>query len=280
MNIFINYWWIIAIVVLLIGIITKRAHKRRKLEAQRRADKSTILNLYNDMPYEDFRAYRDLPNREARVDWLKRHHPDFIEAAERYYDDGNLFGVIAVHLDFRILKGLTAYTSKDRALSGYQFASYQISLNEYQQKLDIFNEEQARLRKIEEAHAAKLRAERAERQRALEVAAKAHWDSLSVEGKEAFKKAQGKSERQKALGSTTSTGYSTDVLYPLIMATEFSGINTNSHNSIDYCQSDSYSSFHDGGGHSSFGGYSDGGSSYSDGGSSSCDGGGGGGGGD
>lgn len=269
MDIFSNYWWIIAIVVLLVGIISRRAHKRRKVEAQRRADKSTILNLYNDMPYEDFRTYRDLPNREARVTWLKNHHPEFIEAAERYYDEDNLFGVIAVHLDFRILKGLTAYTSKERALSGYQFASYQISLNEYQEQLDTFNEEQARLRKIEEAHQAKLRAERAAAQRALEIAAKAHWDSLSPEDKEAFKKASGKVERQKVLGSTTSGSFAVDSLYPVIMATEFSGINGNTDSSISYCESSSYSD------HSSS--WSDGGSSYSDGGSFSSDGGGGGG---
>lgn len=279
MEILSNVWWIAVVAAVLLGGIPIRLnHARKRKEAQIRADKSTILNIYNDMGYNDIQTYKDLPNREARVTWLKRHYPEFVEAAGRQHDESQLEGVIAVHLDFRVLKGVTSYTTRERALSGYQYASYKISLNEHQEKLDIFNAEQARLAKIEAEHEAKRRAEREAEEKARKEAAKAHWDSLSEEEKEAFKNAQGKSQRQQALGSTVSTGYSTDILYPLIMATEFSGINTNSNNSIDYCQSDSYSSFHDGGGYSSFGGHSDGGSSFSDGGSSSCDGGGGGGG--
>lgn len=269
-----NFWWIgLALAVLVVGILARLNHARKRKEAQVRADKSTILNIYNDMGYNDIQTYKDLPNREARATWLKRHYPEFVEAAERLHED-NLLGVIAVHLDFRILKGVTSYTSRERALSGYQYASYNISLNEHQEKLDVFNEEQARLAKIEAEYEAKRRAEREAEEKSRKEAAKAHWDSLSEEEKEAFKKAQGKSERQKALGSTAPTGYSADILYPLIMATEFSNINTNSNNSIDYCQSPSYTSYDSGSSYSS----SDSSSSYSDSGSSSCDGGGGGGG--
>lgn len=260
----------------MVGILARLNHARKRKEAQVRADKSTILNIYNDMGYNDIQTYKDLPNREARATWLKRHYPEFVEAAERLHED-NLLGVIAVHLDFRILKGVTSYTSRERALSGYQYASYNISLNEHQEKLDVFNEEQARLAKIEAEYEAKRRAEREAEEKSRKEAAKAHWDSLSEEEREAFKKAQGKSERQKALGSTTPTGYSADILYPLIMATEFSGINTNTGSSIDYCESPSYSN-HSGGysDHGASHSWSDGGSSYSDGGSSSSDGGGGG----
>jgi uncharacterized membrane protein YgcG len=269
------FWWVIAIVavILLITFIVIRTSRNRKA-AQKREDNSVILNLYNRMSNHDIKVYKDLPNRDARVEWLKNNYPEFVAASERLHED-NLLGVIAVYLDFRILRGVTAYSSRDRALSGYQYASYNISLNEHQEKLDVFNAEQERLAKIEAEHAAKLRAERAAEEKSRKEAAKVHWDSLSEEEKTAFKNASGKTNRQQALGSVISSDYSVDVLYPVIMATEFSGINGNTSSSIDYCQSSSYS---DSGSHSSYGGHFDGGSSYSDGGSSSCDGGGGGGG--
>lgn len=260
-------WWLaLALALLLGGVMVRFNYKRNRKEAQIRADKSTILNIYNEMAYGDIKTYKDLPNREARVAWLKRHYPAFVEASERQYDESSLEGVIAVYLDFRILQGVTSYTTRERALSGYQYASYKISLNEHQENLNIFNAEQARLAKIEAEYEAKRRAERAVEEKARKEAAKAHWDSLSTEEKEAFKNARGTTERQKVLGSTDSTGYSAETLYPLIMATEFSTLNVDSHNSIDHSQSHPHSGFHDGGSHSSSGGHYDGGSHSFDGG--------------
>lgn len=284
----IQFWWIaVAFAVVLVVALIRRNQLRKRKAAQYRADESTIINIYNDFRGGDIPTYKDLPNRTARLDWLKRHYPEFMEAAERHFPDAPL-GIeyaLASHLDLRLLKGAYEYESHNSVLLAYPNATSRLSLNEYQVKLDESNAEQAEWEEARAKAEAKLRAEQQARwakeaaeEKVRKNAAKTYWKSLSKEQKEAFKKAKGTSERKRALPSMTSTGYSLDTLYPLIMATQFSAISTDTSKSIDYCESPSYS-------HSS---YSDSGSSYasSDSGSSfsssdsggGCDGGGGGGG--
>lgn len=285
----IQFWWIaVAFTVVLVVALIRRNQLRKRKAAQYRADESTIINIYNDFRGGDIPTYKDLPNRTARLDWLKRHYPEFMEAAERHFLHNTrvgVEGVVAVHLDLRLLRGVYEYESRDSVLRTYQNSTSRISLNEYQVKLDEFNAEQAAWEEARAKAEVKYRAEQqvrwakeAAEEKVRKNAAKTYWKSLSKEQKAAFKKAKGTSARKRALPSTASTGYSMDTLYPLIIATQFGNINPNTDSSIDYCESPSYS-------HSS---YSDSGSSYSssDSGSSfsssdsggGCDGGGGGGG--
>ena len=279
---FISSGWGIAgaIVAFLVVVAIVRRNQVRKRAAQYRADESTIINIYNDMGYYDITTYKDLPNLKSRLSWLQRHYPDFISAAERHYKENELSLAVASNLDFRILQNAYSYGTRERALSFYESRSSLISLNEYQEQLNVAKAEQERLDAVEREAQARYRAERAAKEKAEKEAAKLYWDSLSSDEKEAFKKAKGKSDRQKAMVAPVSKGYSVETLYPLIMATEFSNVNSNYSDSIDYCQSPSYTSYDSGSSYSSDSGssYSDSGSSYSDSGSSSCDGGGGGGG--
>jgi uncharacterized membrane protein YgcG len=290
-----EFWWIaVVLVVALVVVLTRRSHVRKCKAAQYRADESTIINIYNDFRSDDIRIYEDLPNRASRVDWLKRHYPEFMEAAERHFRYNSRIdveGMIAVHLDSRLLRGIHAYNSPDDVLRTYQSVTSHKSLNDYQVEVDEFNAERAKWEearaKAEAKHHAEQRALRVKEEAAETIrrnAAKTYWKSLSKSEKEAFKEAKGKNARKRALPSTASTGYSLDTLYPLIMATQFSNIATDANNSIDYCQSPSYGhssshSYTDSGSHHSS---HDSGSSYSSsdsGSSSSSDGGGGGGGG-
>ena len=281
-----QFWWIaVAFAVVLVVALVRRNHSRKRVAAQYRADESTIINIYNDFRGGDISTYKDLPNLTSRLDWMKRHYTEFMEAAERHFlhnPSVAVEGVVAVHLDLRLLRGLYEYESRDSVLRTYQTSTSRISLNQYQVQVDESNAEQAKWKEAELKVEAKYRAE----QQALRVkeeaaekirknVAKTYWKSLSEEQKEAFKKAEGQSARQRALPSSASTGYSSDVLYSLIMATQFSSIGSDTSRSIDYCESPSYesSTYSDSGSS-----YSDSGSSYSDSGSSSCDGGGGGGG--
>lgn len=270
MDITSNSLWIagVAVFVLITTVIVRRTRMKKRAAAQYRADESLIVNTYKDFNHNELNDYKDLPDRQSRLKWLKRHFPEFVSAAERHYKDDMLIGAVAVHLDFQFLHGLTSHTPRERAITTYQGNSANISLREFQERLDVSNEETARRRVVEQLALAKHRANLAAKQQAEKVTARAYWDSLTSAEQSAFKRAKGKSDRKKAMVAPVSNGHSVETLYPLIMLTEFSGVSSDNNNSIDFCESPSYS-------HSS----SDGGSSYSDGGSSSsCDGGGGGGG--
>lgn len=288
MEILDRFWWVI--VLLVVGVVVvasiRSAIKRReatRIREQKNRDESVILNLYNRMNTSDYREYKTLPSFAERVKWLSMHYPEFMEAVERQHPKEDYDYVIARNLDMRFLKDITIQGRGgghiyQEAIHSYRRATVELSLNDYQR--DILDKKNAEYRKkLDEA--AKQKEER-ERREAAELArqqkeAKKYWKSLTKEQKEAFKSAKGKKARKSALPATSST-YSTDVLYPLIMATQFSDISDSSrsinhcessghtsHSSHSYSDGGSHHSSHDSGSYSSYdsgGGYSDGGASF------------------
>lgn len=284
-----QFWWVavvlIVLVIVVIELVKSKNRQKRKVEQQRQyqRDEAIISGLFRRFDAREIREYRSLPSFADRLAWLKLNYFEFMEAVERRYAENDIDGMIARNVDGRLIddKIRSDYSTSVRVLRNTAVA---MSLNEYQAILDKENQERVRQLAMRAKEKAERQAKEAALLKAQQRSAKSYWKSLSREQKAAFKRAKGKTARRNALPATSSD-YSVDVLYPLIIAMNFGNINPNTSQSIDYCESStsSYSS----GGYSS-GGYSDSGSSwsggsssYSDSGSSSSssDGGGGGGGG-
>jgi hypothetical protein len=278
-----NSWWIIlAVVALIVLAVVHRNRRNKRRMAQFKADESFIQHFVDDLDFEDKQTYKDLPNRDARLTWLKRHYPEFLAAAERHYKDKNITGVVAVYVDFKLLKNVCDYTSREQALSSYQSLSYRKSLNEHQEFINEQNEllrEQEEVRRKEAARLAEAERKRREaaavEEKARKEAAKQYWNSLTSEQKEDFKKAKGATARKNTLPSPSNSSYPVDVLYAAIMTTQFSDVSSTNSNSIDYCQSPSYSSYDSGSssshGSGSYSSYDSGSSSSDSGGGGGCD---------
>lgn len=285
----INFWLLVVTVLVALAIlavvvvVSREKAERKRIAAQERQDDSTILNIYNNIRSSDIRTYKDLPNRKGRREWLRSIHPEFMEAVERRHYASNVDGIIASNLDVRLIQDTAS--ERSTAVRVLLNTAIAMSLNEYQQIRTKQNAEHRRLEEIRMKEQAKRKAEAELARKAAEKSARAYWKSLSREQRAAFKNAKGKTARRNSLPATSSD-FSVDVLYPLIMAVQFGDINPNSNQSIDYSESSSHSSGgYSDSGSSSYGSSSsyDSGSSYSssDSGSSSSssDGGGGGGGG-
>ena len=285
MEILEQYWWVlpVAFVICAIAIPVRIKHANKRRAVQYKQDESLIQHFAEDLSYEERNTYKELPNRIARMAWLTKHYPEFIAAVERHYPDTDTELVIAHHVDVRILDEAMLYDKKDVAVRCCFNEAINSSLSDYQSSVDERNERsrvieaerREREQRMYEARQKQLQAERAEAE-ARKKAAKEAWESLTPEQKTAFRKAKGRQERERILpNSTKSDAYPVEVLYAAIMATEFSNVNSNHSNSIEYCESSSTSSHGGGyGGHHDSGGYSggyDGGSSSSD--SGSCGGG-------
>lgn len=269
-----QFWWVAVVLIVLVAVfielVKSKNRQKRKVERQRQyqRDESTIAGFFRKLDSREIRSYMSLPSFADRLAWLKLNYLEFMEVVERRYAQSDIDGTIAYNIDGRLIndKIRSDYSTSVRVLRNTAIA---MSLNEYQAILDKENgERQKRLAEIAKEQVAR-QAREAATLKAQQRSAKSYWKSLSREQKANFKRARGKTARRNALPATSSD-YSVDVLYPLIMAMNFSNINTNSTQSIDYCETSTSS--HSSGGYSS-GGYSDSGSSWSGGSSSYSDGG-------
>lgn len=277
-----QFWWVAVVLIVLVAVVIElvKSKKKAKEKAERQReyqrDESTIAGFFRKLNSREIRDYMSLPSFADRLAWLKLNYLEFVEVVERRYSHSDIDGTIAYNVDGRLIddKNRIDYSTSVRVLRNTAMA---MSLTEYQAILDKENSErQKRLAELAKEHVARQEKEAAEL-KAQKKSAKNYWKSLSREQKSEFKRAKGKTARRNALPANPGD-YSVDVLYPLIMAMNFSNINTNSTQSIDYC--DSSTSSHSSGGYFDGGSSWSGGSSYSDGGSSYDSGGGGGGGGE
>lgn len=256
--------WLLGVAVLAalaIVALAAKAELRKRATKRRQADDKTLKDFFINLNVEDRKLYAELPNRQARSKWLVENHPDFVQAAERFYPETGVESGAAYHIDIHLIKGATRFTDFAAAVRVLRNTAIAMSLNEYQAMVDVENEGHRKYLEQQKVAEAKRRAE-AEARRKQEAAvlairkeaAKKHWNSLSKSQKEAFKKAKGPAARKRALA--TSTNSSVEAFYPFIMATEFSNVSSNHNNSIDYCESSPSS-------HSGYSSHSDSGSSYS-----------------
>lgn len=267
-----QFWWVavvlIVLVIVFIELVKSKNRQKRKVEQQRQyqRDEAIISGLFRRFDAREIREYRSLPSFADRLAWLKLNYFEFMEAVERRYAENDIDGMIARNVDGRLIddKLRSDYSTSVRVLRNTAVA---MSLNEYQAILDKENAEMHQRLALQAKERVAREAKEAAELKVKQKAAKSYWKSLSREQKAAFKRAKGKTARRNALPATSSD-YSVDVLYPLIIAMNFGNINPNTSQSIDYCESStsSYSS----GGYSS-GGYSDSGSSWSGGSSSYSD---------
>lgn len=267
---------------------------RKKSEGHLRHRMSIVSHLINDLDVEEKLAYKGLNNHADRMNWLKRHYPEFVEAAT--HCPGKMEKVIAKHLDLALIENVHLYNNEEEAVNEYlNLGSQQLSLDEYQAVVHIQNKkmdrkiQQEQKQAKEEAEKAaeekRLIVEKIQKEQApLQEAADKFWDSLTDARKIEFRRSFGKVGRLYSLPSALHTGYTLNELHSIIMATHFPHIEVDAPRSIQYYETlvtakESSSPYLDNGSYSSFsgGGMNDGGSSTDGGGS---DGGGGGGGGE
>lgn len=282
---------IIAVIVLLVGIALFMASRQEKRQRQHRIDTRLLSDYYYDVFYGEFRKrYIALPNFAMRRKFLQEECPEFWSALQRAMsfeqrkNDPEIHfeeRCIAKFIDFRCLKWQShGYVlDVEESFDLYHYNT-DLSLPDLQMRIDEEQEkkqerEASRVARAQEREAlrVKLESERLAKVKAEKEAAKLYWESLSDEDKESFKNAKGRSARERVLPKPTSSDYTTDMLYPVIISTYFSGLSPNTSNSITDCETASASSSSSYSSSDSSYSYDSGSSYSSSDSSSSCDGG-------
>lgn len=185
-----------------------RAELKRTQELH--AERKKFLDEFSGtLSTQEIERYKNLPNHESRIAWLKENHAEFIENMPYSIVEFKT----AQCLDVKLLRN-DAMWDEAELLQRYLDYCEDISLSSYQEDLDAYA----------------LWIEKSTQQGLdREKASAALWESLTEENRRRFKQTRKSSERKKILTEAnpeSSSTYQTDHLYPVIMMT-YLGIDSN-----------------------------------------------------
>lgn len=223
------------IVLAVVGVFMVR-YLRANLQRTREeeAEKKKFLEEFSGtLSSHEVERYKNLPNHEARIEWLQENHPEFIEKMP--------YSIIefktAQCLDIKLLNTHSLWNEAE-TLQRYLEHCEDISLRSYQEDLDSF---------------ASWVESRVQQGFDKEKASIKLWESLTEHNRKRFKQTRKAAERKEILSGATSSTYETDYLYPVMLL---------SYLGIDSSDGSSDSSYYEGGDFGGdFGGDSGGGDS-------------------
>ena len=178
-----------------------RAELKRTQEQQ--AERERFLEEFSStLSAQEIEAYKNLPNHDARITWLKENHSEFIEKMPYSIVEFKT----AESLDVKLLHTDSLW-SEAELLQRYLDYCESISISSYQEDLDAFAAwiNKTALQGVDrEKESAKL------------------WESLTKSKRTQFKQSRKTSERKNILSEASgdnSSTYQTDYLYPIILTT-------------------------------------------------------------
>jgi hypothetical protein len=198
---------LVAVMMIVIAVIGYYALRFVRANSQRiqeyHAERQKFLDEFSGtLNADEIETYKNLPNHEARIAWLKENHPEFIENMPYSIVDF----LTAKHLDVKLLRN-NAIWEEAELLQRYLDYCEDISISSYQEDLDSFAswvEKKTQLGLDREKASAEL------------------WESLDNKNRVRFKQARLASERKRILAEASSDSnstYETDYLYPVVLTT-------------------------------------------------------------